>query len=82
MNNCRLTSLIRLSYLAPDIVRALLEGGQPVELTPMRLLQLSKNLPHDWKGHCHTDQVEAVFDRGEARLRHWNRLVWLSPGRQ
>src|SRR5207302_7063742 len=26
MNKCRLTSLIRLSYLAPDIVRALLEG--------------------------------------------------------
>jgi hypothetical protein len=29
MNKCRLTSLIRLSYLAPDIVRALLEGRQP-----------------------------------------------------
>ena len=23
--------------------------------------------------HCHTEQVKAVFDRGEARLRHWNR---------
>ena len=34
------------------------------------------------KGHCHTEQVEAVFDRGEARLRHWNRLAGLSPGRQ
>jgi hypothetical protein len=22
----------------------------------------------DW--HCHIEQVEAVFDRGEARLRH------------
>jgi site-specific DNA recombinase len=48
MNKCRLTSLIRLSYLAPDIVRALLEGRQPVELTPTRLLRLSKDLPHDW----------------------------------
>jgi hypothetical protein len=38
-----------LSYLAPDIVRALLEGRQPIELTPTRLLRLSKNLPHDWK---------------------------------
>jgi site-specific DNA recombinase len=37
MNKCRLTSLIRLSYLAPDIVRALLEGRQPIELTPTRL---------------------------------------------
>ena len=32
--------------------------------------------------HCHTEQVEAVFDRGEARLRHWNRLAWHSPGGQ
>jgi hypothetical protein len=32
--------------------------------------------------HCHTEQVEAVFDRGEARLRLWNRSAWLSPGRQ
>ena len=30
MNKCRLTSLIRLSYLAPDIVRVLLEGRQPM----------------------------------------------------
>jgi site-specific DNA recombinase len=49
MNKCRLTSLIRLSYLAPDIVRALREGRQPIELTPTRLLRLSKNLPDDWK---------------------------------
>jgi len=48
MNKCRLTSPIRLSYLAPDIVRALLEGRQPIELTPTRLLRLSKDLPHDW----------------------------------
>src|SRR6202040_2501750 len=30
--------------------------------------------------HCHIEQVEAVFDRGEARLRHWNRVAGLSPG--
>ena len=35
-----------MSYLAPDIVRALLKGRQP--LTPGRLLRLSKDLPHDW----------------------------------
>jgi hypothetical protein len=29
-------------------VRAPLEGRQPIELTPMRLLRLSKDLPHDW----------------------------------
>jgi hypothetical protein len=32
--------------------------------------------------HCHIEQVEAVFNRGEARLRHCNPVAWLSPGRQ
>jgi hypothetical protein len=32
--------------------------------------------------HCHIELVEAVIDRGEARLRHWNRVAGLSPGRQ
>ncbi len=49
MNKCRLTSLMRLSYLAPEIVRALLAGSQSNALTPSRLLRLSKDLPHDWK---------------------------------
>src|ERR1700720_4662302 len=49
MNKGRLTSLVRLSYLGPEIVRALLAGSQPNALTPSRLLRLSKNLPHDWK---------------------------------
>jgi site-specific DNA recombinase len=49
MNKCRLTSLNRLSYLAPEIVGALLAGRHPIELTPTRLLRLSRNLPHDWK---------------------------------
>ena len=53
MNRCRLTSLIRLSYLAPDIVRALLEGRQPIELTPTQLLRLSKDLPRDWSEQRH-----------------------------
>jgi site-specific DNA recombinase len=48
MNKCRLASLIRLSHLAPEILGALLTGRHPIELTPTRLLRLSKNLPHDW----------------------------------
>jgi site-specific DNA recombinase len=44
---------LRLSYLAPDIVRALLEGRQPIELTKTRLLRLSKDLPHDWSEQRH-----------------------------
>jgi hypothetical protein len=49
MGKGHLTSLVRLSYLGPDIVRALLKGRQPIELTPTRPLRLSKDLPHDWK---------------------------------
>src|ERR1700730_18670747 len=53
MNKCRLTSLIRLSHLAPEIVGALLAGRHPIELTPTRLLRLSKDLPHDWSEQRH-----------------------------
>jgi len=42
-----------LSYLAPDIVRALLDGRQPIELTPTRLFRLSKDLPHEWSEQRH-----------------------------
>jgi hypothetical protein len=41
--------LVRLSYLSPEIARAILAGQQPVELTPTRLVMLSRNLPHDWQ---------------------------------
>jgi hypothetical protein len=34
-------------------VRALLEGRQPIELTPTRLLRVSKDLPHDWSEQRH-----------------------------
>ena len=40
-----LAVLVRLSYLSPEIVRAILAGQQPVELTPTRLVMLSRNLP-------------------------------------
>jgi site-specific DNA recombinase len=38
--------LLRLSYLAPDIIAAILEGRQPPELTRQRLARA--NLPLDW----------------------------------
>jgi len=44
-----LTMLVRLSLLSPDIVRAILVGRQPVELTQTRLMRLCKDLPHDWQ---------------------------------
>jgi len=40
---------MRLTYLAPDIVRALVSGQYPAELTPTRLVSLCKDLPHDWQ---------------------------------
>lgn len=43
-----LAVLLRLSYLSPEIVRAILAGQHPVELTPTRLIALSRGLPHDW----------------------------------
>jgi site-specific DNA recombinase len=41
--------LVRLSYLSPEIVRAILVGQQPVELTPTRLVMFSRTLSHDWQ---------------------------------
>ncbi len=49
MNKFRLTSLVRLSYLSPDVIRTVLAGRHPIELTSTRLLRLSKDLPHDWQ---------------------------------
>jgi DNA invertase Pin-like site-specific DNA recombinase len=41
------TRLVRLSYLAPDIVQAILDGRQPRNLTPDKLLAHSR-LPLAW----------------------------------
>ncbi len=44
-----LSARMRLSYLAPDIVGALVRGPPPEGLTPAGLLALCKDLPHDWQ---------------------------------
>ena len=44
-----LTSLFRLSYLAPQIIRAILNGQQTADLTATRLMSMAKDLPHDWQ---------------------------------
>ena len=41
------TRLVRLSYLAPDITQAILDGRQPRDLTAEKLLQHSR-LPLAW----------------------------------
>jgi hypothetical protein len=44
----RLTALMRVSYLAPGLINAILSGRQPPELSPKRLLRAAKDLPLDW----------------------------------
>jgi site-specific DNA recombinase len=41
------TRLLRLSYLAPDITKAILAGRQPPDLTAAKLLRASR-LPITW----------------------------------
>jgi hypothetical protein len=43
-----LSAHMRLTYLAPGIVKDLVDGRQPEDLTPARLVSLCKDLPHDW----------------------------------
>lgn len=40
--------LLRISYLAPDIVAAILDGRQPAQLNRQRLARLT-SLPVDWR---------------------------------
>lgn len=44
--------LLRLAYLAPDIVAAILDGRQPEGLTPGKLIAMT-NLPLDWLEQRH-----------------------------
>jgi len=44
-----LKKLARLSYLAPDIIKSIVEGSQPVSLTGRKLLRTG-NVPLDWVG--------------------------------
>jgi DNA invertase Pin-like site-specific DNA recombinase len=44
-----LWQLLRISFLAPDIVTAIVEGRQPLSLTGRRLLRVT-DLPLDWPG--------------------------------
>jgi DNA invertase Pin-like site-specific DNA recombinase len=48
INRDILSAQMRLTYLAPEIVRALVLGRPAEGLTPAGLLSLCKDLPHDW----------------------------------
>jgi len=45
---CYFTRLVRLSYLAPDVTQAILDGRQPPDLTADKLLAHSR-LPLAWQ---------------------------------
>ena len=48
MSRSYFTRLVRLSYLAPDIAKAILDGNQPPHLTADKLLAHSR-LPLAWQ---------------------------------
>ena len=50
MSGSYATRLVRLAFLAPDILAAILEGEQPDDLTAARLLrECRRGLPLDWR---------------------------------
>ena len=49
VNASYFTRVLRIAYLAPDIIEAIVEGRQPPELTANKLIRI-KNLPIGWSG--------------------------------
>jgi len=49
VNPSYFTRVLRLAYLAPDIVEAIVAGQQPSELTANRLVRMH-DVPIDWTG--------------------------------
>jgi site-specific DNA recombinase len=49
VNGSYFTRVLRLAYLAPDIVDAIVTGRQPTDLTATRLVRMH-DLPIDWPG--------------------------------
>jgi len=53
---CR-AAWLRTNYLAPSIIKAILEGRQPPDLSRKRMMQTNR-IPLDWRGQ------EAMFGFG------------------
>ena len=47
LNQSHVTRMVNKAFLAPDIIRAILNGSQPAQLTLKHLKQL-RTLPNDW----------------------------------
>ena len=44
-----LQQLVRLSFMAPDIISSIIDGTQPVDLTGRKIMRINK-IPLDWAG--------------------------------
>lgn len=55
-SNSQLSSLLRIAYLSPEIVRLVLRGEQPTGLTAARLTELCKKLPAIWAAQSFSDE--------------------------
>ena len=77
------TRLVRLSYLAPDITQAILEGRQPRDLTLYRLPVISRCGRVSWDGyHVLGDRGMSVyFFRSEPGAAELRRLARGESGR-
>lgn len=53
------TRLLRLTFLAPDIVTAIVGGRQPIELTASRLMNDTR-LPLEWQAQGDLPGVAAA----------------------
>ena len=48
LSAAHLYMVLRLAWLAPDIVAAIVNGRQPRQLTAKTLMRLTARLPADW----------------------------------
>ena len=56
-----LRKLAKLSFLAPDIIKAIVQGSQPVDLTGRRFLRAGK-IPLDWQ------EQQTLFGSNRAKI--------------
>jgi hypothetical protein len=66
--------LVKLNYLAPDIVATILDGQQPGELTVYKLLRTS--IPLDWAVQRQLLGSSPRHDVGGSLIRQDDRRRW------